>query len=193
MKARSFALATLLLGVSIFSTVPACSAENATQVNVALLDMSSFMGSPNAVGYDWPESFSGMMGGGAMGRGMMGNGWGMMGIGPGMMGMGHMVVRADKASAKPGTVHFSVTNWSRAVVHEMLVVAVDSANVPLPYDYNSAKVLEEQVKSMGEVAELKPNESGSLDVTLTPGTYILLCNVPGHYAAGMWTALTVAP
>ena len=74
-----------------------------------------------------------------------------------------------------------------------VVLAVDSADSPLPYDYNTAKVPEDQVKSMGEVGELKPNESGGLDATLTPGTYILLCNVPGHYAAGMWTALTVTP
>jgi uncharacterized cupredoxin-like copper-binding protein len=26
---------------------------------------------------------------------------------------------------------------------------------------------------------------------LKPGRYILYCNIPGHYALGMWTLLTV--
>jgi uncharacterized cupredoxin-like copper-binding protein len=168
----------LALASAMVLTAPANAADEATQVNVALLDMSSFMGPSTAA----EDGFFG----GIMGRGMMGNGWGMM-------GMGHMIVRTDHPAVKAGPIHFSVTNWSRAVIHEMLVVAVDSADSPLPYDYNTAKVPEDQVKSMGEVGELKANESGGLDATLTPGTYILLCNVPGHYAAGMWTALTVTP
>ena len=32
-----------------------------------------------------------------------------------------------------------------------------------------------------------------LDARLTPGSYLLICNVPGHYAAGMVTPLTVTP
>jgi uncharacterized cupredoxin-like copper-binding protein len=137
----------------------------------------------------------GMMG--MMGSGMMGSGMGMMS--PGMMGrgggmmMGMMSVRADKTSAKAGPVTFNVTNWSRSVVHEMLVVAVDSPDAPLPYDFNKQIVPEDQVKVLGETAELQPNASKSIQLTLAPGNYLLLCNVPGHYAAGMSLAFTVAP
>jgi uncharacterized cupredoxin-like copper-binding protein len=117
---------------------------------------------------------------------------GMMGRGGGMM-MGMMSVRADKTSAKAGPVTFNVTNWSRSVVHEMLVVAVDSPDAPLPYDFNKQIVPEDQVKVLGETAELQPNASKSIQLTLAPGNYLLLCNVPGHYAAGMSLAFTVAP
>jgi uncharacterized cupredoxin-like copper-binding protein len=79
------------------------------------------------------------------------------------------------------------------MVHEMLVVAVENPDAPLPYDYGAAKVPEEQIKSMGEVSELAANESGNLDVKLPPGTYLLICNVAGHYASGMVTPLTVTP
>lgn len=34
--------------------------------------------------------------------------------------------------------------------------------------------------------------SGWVTLTLAPGRYELLCNLPGHYAAGMYTQLTVS-
>ena len=37
------------------------------------------------------------------------------------------------------------------------------------------------------------HESGSVTVDLRPGTYILYCNVAGHYVMGMWTSVTVTP
>jgi len=40
---------------------------------------------------------------------------------------------------------------------------------------------------------MQPNASKTLDVTLAAGSYLLICNVPGHYAAGMVTPLTVTP
>ncbi len=133
----------------------------------------------------------GMMGPGMMGHGMMGHGmsgYGMMG--PGMM-MGMMAVRTDHSSVKAGPIHFDVTNWSQGVLHELIVVAVDNPQAALPYDYSKAKVAEDQIKVLGESGDLKPGASYAFDVTLTPGTYLLICNVPGHYAAGMVTPLTV--
>jgi uncharacterized cupredoxin-like copper-binding protein len=155
-----------------------------TVVRVALIDMSAAMPGTGP--------FAGMMGSG-MGFGMM---WpGMMGrggLGPGMM-MGMMSLRTDKTSVKAGPVTFDVTNWSRSVVHEMLVVAVDSPDAPLPYDYSKQIVLEDQIKKLGETQELQPNTSKTIDMTLAPGSYLLVCNVPGHYAAGMVAPFTVAP
>ena len=118
-------------------------------------------------------------------------------MGPGMMGpgmmMGMMAVRITQPSIKAGAVRFDVTNWSRSMLHEMLVVAVDNPQAPLPYDYGQAKVAEDQVKVLGDTGDLQPGASYTLDVTLTPGSYLLICNVPGHYAAGMVTPLTVTP
>ena len=36
-----------------------------------------------------------------------------------------------------------------------------------------------------------PGASGCMTITLPPGRYELVCNLPGHYAAGMYTQLTV--
>ena len=49
-------------------------------------------------------------------------------MGPGMM-MGMMAVRITQPSVKAGPVRFDVTNWSRGMLHEMLVVAVDESAI----------------------------------------------------------------
>ena len=38
---------------------------------------------------------------------------------------------------------------------------------------------------------MQPGATKALTLDLKPGTYLLVCNLPGHYAAGMWTVLTV--
>jgi hypothetical protein len=91
------------------------------------------------------------MGPGQMGPGMMGGGM----MGPGMMGMGMMSIRTDRSSIKAATVHFDVMNWSRSFVHEALVVAVDNPNAAVPYNYAEARVAEDQIKVLGEVADLR--------------------------------------
>jgi uncharacterized cupredoxin-like copper-binding protein len=166
--------------VSLQALITPARAADAITIKVALTDMSSAMG----VG----PMGRGMMGQGMMGPGMMGGGYGMMG--PGMM-MGMMAVRTDHSSIKAGPVHFDVTNWSQGVLHELIVVAVDNPQAVLPYDYSKAKVAEDQIKVLGESGDLQPGASYAFDITLAPGTYLLICNVPGHYAAGMVTPLTV--
>ena len=177
--------AAALMAVTVGVTTPVGAAESQATVKVALLDMSASMG-------------MGMMGG-MMGQGMM-IGSGMMRPGmmsPGMMGAGMMggmmSIRTDQSTVRSGPVRFDVTNWSRGMLHEMLVVAVDSSAAPLPYDYVQAKVAEDQAKILGDTSELQPNASRVLDLTLAPGSYLLICNVAGHYAAGMAVPFTVTP
>lgn len=185
-------------------------AADATQISVALIDVSSVMGngmmgmmSPGQGNWDNGNRRGGMgmMSSGQgnwdnWGNGMMPHGpgsWGNGMMGGGATGMGMMSVRLDQSTIKAGKVHFLVTNWSRAMVHEMLVVAVENPNAPLPYDYGAARIPEEQVKVLGEVDALSANGSGTLDLELSSGTYLLLCNVAGHYASGMVASLTVTP
>ena len=78
-------------------------------------------------------------------------------------------------------------------MHEVLVVPVDSPDAPLPYDYGAGQVVENQLHVLADSSELKPNEWRTLEVDLSPGSYLLLCNVPGHYASGMVVPLTVTP
>jgi uncharacterized cupredoxin-like copper-binding protein len=104
-----------------------------------------------------------------------------------------MGITAEPATAKPGVVSFHVTNDSKDTVHEMIVMYLDDPTKPLPYLADENRVDEDKAGDKGEVSELEPGASGSLTVTLKAGTYLLICNVAGHYAAGMWTVFTVAP
>lgn len=123
--------------------------------------------------------------------GMMGDGM-MMGMA--MHGkrskMAMMGVTADAETVPAGEVTFEVTNASKDAIHEMVVSPVRDPSKPLPYDKAMMRVDEEAAGHLGEVSELDPGKSGALRIDLKPGTYILYCNVPGHYALGMWTLVT---
>ncbi len=117
-----------------------------------------------------------------------------MGLGMGMMGEMHMALMSivlDQKTVPAGKVTFNVTNLSKEMQHEMLVSPVKDENTVLPYVENENRVDEEASGDLGEVSELDPGKSGALTLDLRPGLYILFCNIPGHYTAGMWTVLTV--
>ncbi|HVZ02472.1 MAG TPA: sulfocyanin-like copper-binding protein [Dongiaceae bacterium] len=175
-------------------------AQSGQTVNVIMLDMTALMG-PGYVGGYGMMGPNGMMGGrygyGRMVPGtMMGNAapddrntastvpvTGMM---PGMMS-----IRTDRDTVKAGPVTFDVVNLSRSLVHDLVVIAVDPNNPSLPYDYNNWQVVESQTKVAGEMEQVKPDDEATLTLTLPAGDYVLICNVPGHFAAGMVAPLTV--
>lgn len=116
-----------------------------------------------------------------------------MGLGYAMGGdqsLANMGVRASTTEVPAGSVTFKVTNDSKDIEHEMVVAPVESGT-PLPYNADIERVIEDEVDNLGEVSELEPGQSGEVTLDMTPGEYILYCNVPQHYAAGMWTLLTV--
>ncbi|MET2827501.1 sulfocyanin-like copper-binding protein [Mesorhizobium shangrilense] len=104
-----------------------------------------------------------------------------------------MGMKASPATVKAGEVTFKVKNSSKDTVHEMIVMYLAAPGKPLPYIGNENRVDEDKAGDKGEVSELDPGKSGALTVTLVPGKYLLICNVPGHFDAGMWTEFTVTP
>lgn len=102
-----------------------------------------------------------------------------------------MSVNASPATVPAGEVTFVATNKSPEFVHEMILVKVADPQKQLPYSSGDGKVNEDAAGHLGEVSELDPGKSGSLSMKLDPGTYMLFCNLPGHYMAGMWTTITV--
>lgn len=71
------------------------------------------------------------------------------------------------------------------------MIPLASATTPPPYDATAMAIDEDAAGALGEVPELAPGASGTVTLTLEPGVYLLVCNIPGHYACGMWTLLTV--
>lgn len=106
-------------------------------------------------------------------------------------GGGAMSLKLDPAMISPGQVTFSVHNDAISEEHEMVVVKLKSPDQTIPLVKAKHRIDEEQLKSMGEVSELKPGASGELKANLKAGTYLVFCNLKGHYEAGMQTTLTV--
>ena len=102
-----------------------------------------------------------------------------------------MVMKIDTPTVKAGRVTLQALNQSKEFVHEVLVVPAPPASRELPYDTKKDTVIEKRVHSLGEISDLKPGARGKLTLNLKPGTYLLLCNQPGHYKAGMSTSLVV--
>ena len=102
-----------------------------------------------------------------------------------------MGMKLSSASAPAGVLTFRVTNNSNDTVHEMIVIYMADPTKQLPYIANENRVDEDKAGDKGEVSELDPGKSGSLTVNLKPGSYLLICNVPGHFAAGMWARFEV--
>jgi uncharacterized cupredoxin-like copper-binding protein len=88
--------------------------------------------------------------------------------------LGDMWVKADKASVEAGKVTIAVKNEG-ATMHgmAMAVAPVDAPGGVLP---------EEKLLAKG--TELGAGETEQITAELEPGSYELVCFLPGHYAAG---------
>ena len=104
-----------------------------------------------------------------------------------------MTIKADAQSVKAGPVVFDVSNNSRKLVHEMIVVKVARPNSSLPYDQKTNRVIESKIRDLGEASDLEPGQKKTLRLVLKPGNYLLICNQPDHYKSGMRADLLVTP
>ena len=109
---------------------------------------------------------------------------------------GNMTVKSEMHNFKAGNVTFDVINSPDSTMeHEMLVIRLTAPQVKnpdsLPYLNTEDKFNEDAVDDLGEVSELQPGKAGSLTVEMTPGEYMLVCNVAGHYRAKMYTIVHV--
>jgi uncharacterized cupredoxin-like copper-binding protein len=107
------------------------------------------------------------------------------------MDMETMGVTVDTAEIPAGEVKFVVINESPNFYHAVTISPVADPSVELPYLTDKMMVDEEAAGVTARAKELRPGASGSVTVDMQPGTYILYCNIAGHYAMGMWTLLKV--
>jgi uncharacterized cupredoxin-like copper-binding protein len=96
--------------------------------------------------------------------------------------LGEMWVRPSATSVPAGKVTFRATNVGN-LTHELMV-----ERMPIRFD---SPMHPTESAALGMIDDMDPGKSGQMTVTLKPGQYMLFCNVPGHYAAGQHTILTV--
>ena len=101
-----------------------------------------------------------------------------------------IAVSTDTVNA--GEVTFEVLNSSAETIHEFILARLNDLHTPLPYLSTEGKVDEEKAGvHLGDVSELDPGKTSALRIDLKPGNYLLYCDIPGHYMAGMWTLFFV--
>jgi len=100
-------------------------------------------------------------------------------------------VTLDSSSLSAGDVTFNVTN-DAGQVHEFVVVKTDLAEDALPLAEGDVDEASAEISPVDEIEDIEPGTSPSLAVTLEAGSYVALCNLPGHYGQGMHAAFTVA-
>jgi len=87
-------------------------------------------------------------------------------------------------------VTFHIKNTSAAETHEFVVIQTDlPADQLIPGADN--RLDEEKLTSMGEKGDILFGQGSDLALKLPAGHYLLICNLPGHYQAGMHAAFTV--
>lgn len=106
-------------------------------------------------------------------------------------GDGAMIIATSADTVHAGQITFAVKNKSKNVEHEFLVARLNTAVDALPYNDSRGKLKESAMKDVTELGDLRAGDSGKLTLDLSPGKYLLFCNLPGHFKAGMYHVLTV--
>ena len=91
----------------------------------------------------------------------------------------------------PAGIDEVVTPNIGAVAHELMLYKTDVDPGSLTVDPEDDKA---DTAPLGELlfeAFAEPGETDSKIADLGPGTYAMVCNIAGHYAAGMWGSLTI--
>jgi uncharacterized cupredoxin-like copper-binding protein len=89
-----------------------------------------------------------------------------------------------------GEVVLRVTNRGPDT-HELMLVRVDGKKLPLRRDNLTVDETRLEPRTVDTLEDVYPDTVRSWKLQLTPGRYVLLCNMSGHYLGGMHRELIV--
>jgi uncharacterized cupredoxin-like copper-binding protein len=101
--------------------------------------------------------------------------------------LGEWSVKLSSGTVPAGTVKLHVTD-AGTMQHELVVLKTSKQAGELG-KAGQSRIAE--TGHVGEVGNLDAGKSGDVTLHLKPGHYSLVCNLPGHYIAGMHVDLTV--
>jgi len=200
-RARGWTIAALVAAVTVLVTSIAWTASWATTGGTAVSGQfgPAWPGGDRtatdqgAAASDLPGTVVDVVAADMGGRGMMGGSGGS----GGWMG-GRMMLRTDRVDVSAGTVTLRLTN-AGSVDHELVVLPL-AVGQQIGERAVSADGTVDESDSLGEASRtngagagdgIEPGTTGWVTLDLAPGRYELVCNLPGHYAAGMYTLLVV--
>lgn len=100
-------------------------------------------------------------------------------------------VQLQPGTVAAGIVSFDVVNAGPSV-HEFVLLRTDQPADALPTDAQGT--VEEdspELEVVQEVEDIPANQTEAVEVELSAGSYVVICNIPAHYGLGMHAALIV--
>ena len=104
------------------------------------------------------------------------------------VGLTEFVVNPTQDTVDAGTVTFTVSN-DGTEDHSFRVIKTDLAPDALPTA--ASRVDEAQVDIVANIQQFAAGETQEVSPDLETGSYVLICNLPGHYDLGVRVAFTV--
>ena len=107
--------------------------------------------------------------------------------------MGDFFFSPKNSTVQAGSTLIEAPN-DGSVEHELVVFKTNMNPAKLPTEA-SGDVDEEKMDKVaegaGEIPDVEAGETKSGTFDLTPGKYVMFCNLPGHYTQGMYGTITV--
>jgi uncharacterized cupredoxin-like copper-binding protein len=104
-------------------------------------------------------------------------------------------VTPTETTVSAGSVTFTVTN-DGTIPHEFVVLETETPAGDFPiksFEGESERINEDTAgTNVGETGDMEAGTTKTLTIDLAPGHYAFVCNLPGHYGAGMHTDFTVS-
>ena len=100
-------------------------------------------------------------------------------------------VSVSPNAATAGEVKFTIENKG-TIGHEFLVVKTDILDGQIKLDGDHFSEPSPGLEVIDEIGEFPAGTTELLVLDLEAGNYQLVCNLPGHYAAGMHTSFVVS-
>ena len=98
-------------------------------------------------------------------------------------------IALSSSTGTAGPVTFNISNEGPST-HEFVVIQTDDAPDALPV--KNGTVNEDGLTIVDENEDIAPGTTAELPVDLEAGSYVIICNVSGHYEAGMHAGFTVS-
>jgi uncharacterized cupredoxin-like copper-binding protein len=101
---------------------------------------------------------------------------------------------AVPSTIKAGTVNLEAANFG-TIQHELLIFKSDLPPSAYPVDKNGDIIEDDpSITLLSDGDNIDPGKTQTRTADLTqPGTYLFVCNIPGHFKAGMYSEVTVTP
>ncbi|TMK77137.1 MAG: hypothetical protein E6G46_12080 [Actinobacteria bacterium] len=111
------------------------------------------------------------------------------------IGLNQWSITPTAARVSAGPITFNVDNEGD-ITHEFVVLRTDTPAAAFTigsFENEPDRINEDTVgTNVGETGDLEAGALNALKIKLAPGHYAFVCNLSGHYHAGMHTDFTVS-